>query len=357
MTSIDSADDASFEIGGILFTIVNWEHDYRDRIGDDRYDSPNYFSWGLLVEGCGRRIFLGADINNYSKGNHESVEQKLVPWIGHVDLFKMCHHGFTGSNCVALMTALSPQIAIHTSRTADFYASCSMVYALGSSMQIYSTYDCNVHGLDAIVVTLSESGLSCNLDGTVTGRVECGYNILFQSGRCVDQTGWIHYGGRHYYCSEINQYGASLFPLGFTTIGGARYSFSENGYALTGWHKIGQTYYFFEADGAGANRMVYYNGTPYYIQDGELKTGWVSYGGHWYYMHSDYTWARNELLELEGDTYGFNDSGQAVANSWLMIGTAYYHFDSQGHLERNTWIFYDGSWYYLGADGAVVTNG
>lgn len=352
VTSIDGAEDATFTFGGVRFTIVNWDHNYRELAMDKRCGSPNYFSWGLLVEGCGRRMFFGADITYY-----DGTEQRLAQWIGEVDLFKMNHHGFAGSNCDSLIGALNPKIAVHTSREAAFYYNPKLADLI-SGIRLFSTHDCNVHGFDAVVVTLSESELSCNLDSSVTGRQEHGYQLLFADGRFAEP-GWHEYAGGHYYCTGLNEYGCSVFSKGLQTIEDKLYCINENGRAITGWWQDPDDgrWYYFEPSGAGAKRWVYGNGTPFLIENGKVVVGWIPYGGNWYYLHEDYRWARSELLELEGKTYGFDASGKAIANGWLILDGAYYHFDGSGRLERDTWISYGGHWYYLGSDGAVVTDG
>ena len=360
VTSIGSWEDARFEACGCAFTLLGWDTDYRSRTGDDRCCDANDFCWGLLIEGCGRKVFLGADINN-ALGSEARIAEWFRSTYGDacIDLMKLCHHGFYGSNSDNLMSALNPRIAVHTSGQAYFYTTMGFVNAMKRGMRIFSTKDCRVHDMEAIVVTLSESDLSCNLDGSVTGRQEHGYQLLFADGRFVHGAGWYEYAGGRYYCTGLNEYGCSVFSKGFQTIEDALYCFNENGRAITGWWQDpdDDRWYYFESNGAGANRWVYGNGTPFRTENGNVVVGWVPYGGKWYYLHEDYRWARSELLELEGKTYGFDAAGKAIANGWLILNGAYYHFDGSGCLERDTWICYGGCWYYLGSDGRVVTNG
>ena len=59
-----------------------------------------------------------------------------------------------------------------------------------------------------------------------------------------------------------------------------------------------------------------------------METGWVSVGGHWYYMSS---------------------SGE-MCTGWISVGGDWYYLNADGTMASSQWI--DG--YYVGASGQMV---
>lgn len=58
----------------------------------------------------------------------------------------------------------------------------------------------------------------------------------------------------------------------------------------------------------------------------------------------------------KGDYY-IDKDGNVAVNCWIKYNKKYYYLGSDGLAVKNTWKQASGKWYYLGSDGAVVTDG
>jgi hypothetical protein len=133
---------------------------------------------------------------------------------------------------------------------------------------------------------------------------------------------------------------------GWKKIGASWYYFDGNGKAKTGWQQIGKAWYYFDP-ASGSNQGAMKTGwqqigkTWYYLDpasgpnQGVMKTGWQRVGGSWYY--------------LEG-------SG-AMKTGWLRQGGAWYYLDGSGKMKTG-WQQVGKTWYYFGGagDGKMKTG-
>ena len=72
-----------------------------------------------------------------------------------------------------------------------------------------------------------------------------------------------------------------------------------------------------------------------YLQDnGDMATGWLNYGGNWYYLGED----------------GYKKTG------WQSIGENWYYLDLQGKIQTGWFKDVDGKYYYLNSFGAMAYN-
>ena len=314
ITSINSEDDASFSFGGLNFYILNWNSDYKERTGEDRISNPNDMCWGLFIEGCGRKIFLGGDINSYF-----GSEQYVAAWLkakyngdANIDLYKLNHHGYYGSNQESLMKVANPKIIVHTSaRTTPFYKLESYEPTMKRGSRMFATTDAGVRNMPAIVVTMDANTLTTNLDGTVTtyGETHIG-DIIYQDGRPA-KTGWINANNHWYY--------------------------SNNGKFLKGWQKINNKYW-------------------YFTKWGYVQFGWIQSNNTYYYMKNDGNWAASETIEYGNHKYGFDKNGKIIINGWLLSDNGNYYFGSDGKAYKNQWLKYNDAWYYFGTDNERIEN-
>jgi beta-lactamase superfamily II metal-dependent hydrolase len=129
----------SFTLGNFTITIFNGEYD-----ADNKKRDENDNSMGVLIERENKRIFLSGDINN-SSGD----ERKLGKLIGDVDLLKMGHHGYGGSNTIGYLDNLRPEIAIATNSSDWLPNSTERRFTLISRSAIYCTVDYN--GIIALI--------------------------------------------------------------------------------------------------------------------------------------------------------------------------------------------------------------
>jgi len=101
---ISAIPEESFSLGNFAVTIYNGGYDTDGKTRDE-----NDNSMGVLLDNGKKRAFLSGDINNKS-----GDEKKLGRLIGKVDLLKVGHHGYGGSNTRGYLRRLKPEVAIAT---------------------------------------------------------------------------------------------------------------------------------------------------------------------------------------------------------------------------------------------------
>ena len=119
----------------------------------------------------------------------------------------------------------------------------------------------------------------------------------------------------------------------------------------------------FHAVGGGDSRFLYWvtvddpTPTPALTLDpapqprtGQWKSGYFG----WWYSYSDGTYAANETLVIDGQTYRFDASGY-LKMGWVYDGGHWYYHGSSG-AQQYGWIMDRGSWYYLSSSGSMVSG-
>ena len=134
--------------------------------------------------------------------------------------------------------------------------------------------------------------------------------------------------------------GTDYLKGGWFTINGVDYQFGPTGYMVTGFlQRANGEWVYADSEGAlvgGWVRDGAYGGPYWYYMDPATKvmrTGWLSDGGSWYYLHANGVMAIG-WVQVDGSWYYLKASG-AMATGWVKVG---------------------GSWYYLGPDGAMFTG-
>lgn len=129
------------------------------------------------------------------------------------------------------------------------------------------------------------------------------------------------------------------------------YSYSDGTYAKSEIVKIDGVLYAFNASGYIVNGWYKDSeGEYYYSTTSGLKSGWLKISGKWYYLDpEDYKAYKEEWLD---DTYYFL-SNNAMATGWQLIGDDWYYFNSAGAKVVNKWV--DGV-YYLKEDGKMAVD-
>ena len=84
--------------------------------------------------------------------------------------------------------------------------------------------------------------------------------------------------------------------------------------------------------------------------------GWKESNGSWFYVKSDRTSARAEVLNINGKKYWFDADGK-MAKGWRQdTSGSWYFMEDSGAMNSSGWLKYNGLWYYLGSDGKMLTN-
>ena len=227
---------------------------------------------------------------------------------------------------------------------------------------------------------------------------------FFLNGNGTCKTGWMQSGNTWYYFNEygrmttspmlidkkiycFDKSGAWIKPNGwysFSYAYGAEVStywfYFKNGYGVTGWIQLGNTWYWFDEYGTMVNyptevdgkinyfdksgkwstpngwisvKNTYSDGSSYtywyYFENGYGVTGFKDIGGKTYYF-SPYSGTMHEdgAYEINGKTYCFDKSGAQVKSGWFE------HIDRWGGSNGEEQI--DDQWYYVGKDGTAVTG-
>ncbi len=192
------------------------------------------------------------------------------------------------------------------------------------------------------------------------------------------ETGSINIDGKIY---AFNKSGAWISKGWGQDSWGCWYYVGSKGTCLTGWQKIGGTWYYFDtydgrmyygqwsiddkdyfftgsgawvekpANGWNSATVTLYNsnGKSYkytewaYYQNGKAVKGWKKLSGKWYYFNTEH--------------------GNMIANGSYDVNDAFYYFNKDGSLrEKQGWIQdvdYDGtkySWYYVNSDGTCAID-
>ena len=81
---------------------------------------------------------------------------------------------------------------------------------------------------------------------------------------------------------------------------------------------------------------------------GQWKSGYFG----WWYSYSDGTYAANETLVIDGQTYRFDASGY-LKMGWVKDGGAWYYLSPSGSIVTG-WQLLGGTWYHFAPSGAWI---
>lgn len=399
----------NFTLGSATINIKNYELSTHPR-ANGRYADANELSWGVLVKADGHSAFLSGDINN-TRGD----EGRLASELGHVDVLKMGHHGWSGSNTPGYLRALSPQIALQTGK---FYRLPEDVYETLNALrtQYYPVDVVTASGYSLMTVTFVNGQIGTRLindpdkvfllpnyagtcayayrngvlataeevaahrgaltladgssrPGSYAGSIATKDGIVrsdairdgwmasggtwYHFKSYLVQTGWLASDGAWYYLDP----GSGAMATGWRAIGGSWYWFDAAGAMVSGgWRHIAGTWYWFDGSGVMATGWLRQGSTWYYLDpaSGAMATGWKNVGGSWYWFNASGAMYANGWKDLNGSWYHFDASG-AMDTGWHRIGGAWYWFDSSGAMATG-WLRLGGTWYLFHDSGAMATG-
>jgi len=174
-------------------------------------------------------------------------------------------------------------------------------------------------------------------EGSVTGNKENEYSepiTLGKNGKysieyyAVSKTG---YEGEHKTATYVIKLDESKYHFNeWVDEADGKHYYEADGSSVTGWHKIGGLWYFFDKSGVMLIGLQEYEENTYYLgTDGIMRTGWQ---------------------EINGKKYYFNDSGAMLKNQWI-DGT--YYVGADGTMLTNA---YTPDGYYVDADGKYISE-
>lgn len=126
---------------------------------------------------------------------------------------------------------------------------------------------------------------------------------------------------------------------GWTTFEKKRYYVGSDGYAVTGFEKIGRNYYYFDPKEA------------YLVKNKKITTS----DGALYYIDPNGLRFNKGFKELKAGTYYFTSSGKAHTG-WLKYNGKYYYFDKKTKLMLKNTTLKSGNTVYKFNSKGVCTN-
>ncbi|MGZ7888391.1 YSIRK-type signal peptide-containing protein [Lactobacillus crispatus] len=149
-----------------------------------------------------------------------------------------------------------------------------------------------------------------------------------------------------------------------------KYYFDHDGrYAKNAWHKEGNNWTYFKADGKLANeewlvapdgKWYYFDRDGYMAHDGRYDT---NYNGKWvkYYFDHDGHYEVNTWHNDGNEKVYFKSDGSQAFSEWVKASDGqWYYFDTYGNMDqpRGEWAkVSDGRWYYFDSDGNMAHDG
>lgn len=337
-----------FTLGdGMTIEIMNY---------DAKLSAPdaNYFCLGVKVTANGSTAFLSGDINNY-----RGAEDRLARRLGHVDILKLGHHGYYGSNTTGYLKKLSPRIAVLMGTIGQTRR--QMWDALASTDT--RTYITTLYAGSAGATIVNMNGkVSTNIgrDTRLSKKIVSGYSASMQTylymknGKKVVGGGFQRSGSTGYY-----------FPAGsskpvtdrWLKINKKWYYFGPTGRMSTGWVQVGGSWYHCGKNGVMQTGWLKDKGKTYYLTSkGEMVTGDKKIGKHWYHFRSNGSMYTGWL----NDRYYYDEQGRWIPSrsktGWQKYRAGYKWRYKNGSYARNTWKTIKGSRYYFNAQGYRCTG-
>ena len=162
-------------------------------------------------------------------------------------------------------------------------------------------------------------------------------------------------------CLSVLPLNAAAASNGWVKDSDGYWFYYENGSPVTGWKKIGGSWYYFIPDFGGRMCVGWMNSDPEFYSVTKFR-----YSGDWYHFNDSGAMDANKwfksVYELAGGgvsitwSYCLSDGKRAIG--WHKIGGVWYYFDPffQGEMVAGEEYFIDGKWYYFKDNGALYTG-
>ena len=175
------------------------------------------------------------------------------------------------------------------------------------------------------------------------------YNPFYVKDDGYRATGWQKIDNAWYYFDADG-----IMQRGWRTIGNARYHFSMDGIMQMGWQKVNNKWYYLSAGGAMQTGWQKISNKWYYFNtDGVMQTGWQKIGSSWYYFGAG--GAMQTGWQKINNKWYYMSAGGAMVTGWQKIGSTWYYFAAGGAMQTG-WQKINNKWYYFRQGGAMVTG-
>lgn len=184
-----------------------------------------------------------------------------------------------------------------------------------------------------------------------SGFVQQEENVYYALDKETNAIGWLKLENGTFYFDE-----AGVMQTGWQQINGYSYYFNEDGTMATGEVSIDDVLYNLQNDGKLLNGYNFTK-TAYYDEFGFQIFGWYTVDGKEVFFKEDGLMAANEELEIEGNTYNFQEDG-TILSGWVAseeVEGEWMYYDEFGFKVWG-WVEIDGEDYYFNREGFSLTN-
>lgn len=335
--NFNKKENRTFTLGDMQIELMNYKirKTSGGKIVKQRDDNNN--SLGVKITAYGQTAFLGGDMNNSSPEHDESKAASLLK---HVDLLKLNHHGYSGSNTSSYLKKLAPSYAVVTGPASNLMAG-TLNTLNNLNIQLYSTY--NQPSNSAVIAEFREDEETLRMVSpgnlslkkkTSSGSTKAAF-YTSSNKRYTQKTGWFYYNQHYYYLTE-NGYvkrnswikeGNDWYYLDRNgemvtdsiRIKGAPYAFYANGrLSKGGWTQGSSSRSFAKPNGKAYTGMFKRKGKTYFFDtNGRMQTGLVTYKKNTYYFRPNGAMLKNGKVKLDGYVYTFDKKGICTGKTSL----------------------------------------
>ena len=268
----------TFNLGDFLIKLLNTEPASIDEMVNGVAKGDNKNSIVALVTYKGMSSTLLAADMEYED------EPKVGNAVGHVEIFKMAHHGYDSATSLEFVNKLTPRNVIITN--ASFPVDESKNNS-GLVAYLQNTMGTNVYltgkTANSIIVNYDDAGYQILNPETIINKMS------YES-----QGSWIKANGQYWLYNK----NGTLAADEWIQDNGIWYYLTKKGVMATGWQELvwqGVTnWYYFDASGAMAT--------------GWKQLGW-SGGVSWFYFGTNGAMVKNTQMNINGKVYIFNGNG------------------------------------------------
>lgn len=371
--NFDKASNRTFTLGDMQIELLNTKIRTTSKGKIVKQYDDNNNSLGVKITIYGKTVFLGGDMNN---AKPEYDEKTVAKQVGHVDLMKLNHHGYAGSNSTKFIHTLSPDYAVVTGNLSNLSSSLtSQLNSLGT--QLYTTMG-QAKGTAVVASFSRKNGITMSSPGNLTVKKKKSTIAFYtQSGKRYTKTaGWFYYNQNWYYLTSkgyckrsswlkhknrwyyFNSSGQMVTNA--TRIGNKAYSFAANGKMSSGgWTKGSTSRSYASADGRALTGLAKIKGYYYYFDNaGIMQTGFVTHKKQTYFFNNKGRMVSGSKT-IQGKRYYFSTAKKTLGQmqtGFVTLKNQTYYFDkkNQGAMTIG-WLHLNGKHYYM-QKGVMVTN-
>lgn len=275
---------------------------------------------------------------------------KHISKIGHVDIWKLAHHGDSSYINKKQYEVFSPRKTIVNTDDLSWQYKC---HYLNSYYDFASMY-CIIDNLND-GITFHGYLENSNINKTLKPK-----NTWIK----IEENSIV----KDYYFNENGNFTTGFKYIDSKVQSGNSYFFNSESVMLRGWIESNNSYFYARENDEGGdkpygsivkNEVKEIDGKLYYfdINGRIVKNNWVFKDNNWYYCDSDGYIIINRFFETHDNRWCLsNVNGVCVNSDFSRHNEDLYYFDGYCYMVKNSWVSKNGNWYYCGENGGVIEN-